>query len=419
MALKTLSLFSGLMDPACPVPVEPGLQGRCVQARVAVAPCKHLRGFRGDNLEDVRAGYLVRRLRDALTVCYRTDAHLVTYLVSGARRQPRINKVGLASFPGDVVVESFFCDVDNAGHASWDRDLTRAALDQFEQLEVLHTTGLYFTRRGRRLVQPLAAPLPVLVAERVLARWLASLEIAGLEVDWACRDWTRHFRLPHVVRDGRSERAPILRLERMQPVVVPPADLESWRPSASPARTSGVVRVAEPRARHYGGSEHTDFDWTTRLDPAWMPAIERIAEAVRQVETEWHSLFLAVAGAMLARGAEPEDLPLLCRAVSMATGADDRPDDREAIGRSTAERSVMGLPVMGLSTLQRRWPEVAAAFVPVEPLRFRELVDLLQEAGGSRALAQRTGLSREALIRLLRGGTASAGQLALLRTPRR
>ncbi|RYE93888.1 MAG: hypothetical protein EOO75_03350, partial [Myxococcales bacterium] len=125
---------------------------------VAVAPSKLLRGFQGDNLEQVRAGYAVRELRAALHMRYRTDAHLVTYVVTGARRQPRINKPGLASFPGEVRIESFFCDVDNPGHSPWDRRLTRAALDQFERLDELRTAGLYFTRRGRRLVQPLARP---------------------------------------------------------------------------------------------------------------------------------------------------------------------------------------------------------------------------------------------------------------------
>jgi hypothetical protein len=161
--------------------------------------------------------------------------------------------------------------------------------------------------------------------------------------------------------------------------------------------------------------EALEFDWTTTLDPSWKPAIDRIASAVRRVETEWHSLFLAIAGALLARGAEPEDLLLLCRAISEATGADDRPHDRELIGRSTAERSVMGMPVAGLSTLRRQWPGVAAAFEPETPLRFRELTALLQAVGGSRALAALAGVERAEVQGWLRGEPVRAELRPVLR----
>jgi hypothetical protein len=382
---------------------------------VAVALHKFERGFHGDNLEQVRAGYRVRELRSALQAHYRGDTHLVTYVVAGASWQPRINKAGLQAFPHEVFVESFFCDADNSGHARWDEALERAALAEYDALEVLQTTGVYHTRGGRRFVQPLARCLPVLQAEPALARWLASLEVAGLEVDWACRDWTRHFRLPHVVRGGVFEEARVLLLDRMRPLVLPFVE-EDWQvPSPTPPPASGV-RVAEPRGPRYGHpEERLQFDWTTKLDPSWAGAIDRIASAVRQVETEWHSLFLAIAGALLARGAEPEDLPLLCRAISVATGADDRPGDRELIGRSTAERSVMGTPVAGLSTLRRRWPGVAAAFEPATPLRFRELAALLQAVGGSRALAALAGVERAEVLGWLRGEPARAALRPVLR----
>lgn len=155
--------------------------------------------------------------------------------------------------------------------------------------------------------------------------------------------------------------------------------------------------------------------WTTTLDPSWMPALERIAHAVRQVKTEWHSLFLAIAGALLTRGAEPEALPLLCRAISTMTGADDRTDDREAIGRSTAEHSAMGLPVMGLPALQRRWPVVAAAFMTDEPVRFQELSAVLAATGGSRALAGQLGIERAEVLAWLRGEPVRRDRVAALR----
>jgi hypothetical protein len=415
MAEKSISLIPGAVVPWGPKPGGPRRPGPKVGVCVAVAPSRHLRGFRGDNLESVRAGYWVRELRDALTYDYRSDAHLVTYVVEGARRQPRLNKCGLGSFPFVVRVESFFCDMDNPGHGGWEPAHRRRVQEHLEGIPMLSTAGLYFTRRGLRLVQPLAVALPVVQAELALARWLAALEVAGVSVDWNCRDWTRHFRLPNVVRDGRFERASVLSLERMRPIEVAVPE-EEPAPTPPAPRASGL-RLAEPRAPRYGAPrEALEFDWTTKLDPSWMGAIDRIACAVRQVETEWHALFLAIAGALLARGAEPEDLPLLCRAISVATGADDRPDDRELIGRSTAERAVMGLPVAGLSTLRRRWPVVAAAFEPVAPLRFRELTALLQAVGGSQALAARVGVAQVEVRGWLRGEPVRVELRAVLRS---
>jgi len=415
MAVSRLPLVSQVHDPLA-------AQGELTQGtspekktRVAVAPGKHLKGFRGDNLESVVAGYWVRELHDALTYEYHTDAHLVTYVVMGARKQPRINKSGLDVFPFAVRVESFFCDADNQEHGGWEPALRQRAEEQLEAIPMLSTAGLYFTRRGLRLVQPLARPLPVVQAERALGRWLAALEVAGVDVDWSCRDWTRHFRLPNVVRDGCLERAPVLWLSRMRPLEV--AVPEEEPAPAPPAPRASGLRVAEPRAPRYGAPrEALAFEWTTMLDPSWKPAIDRIASAVRRVETEWHSLFLAIAGALLARGAEPEDLPLLCRAISEATGADDRPHDRELIGHSTAERSVMGMPVAGLSTLRRQWPEVAAAFEPETPLRFRELAALLQAVGGSRALAALAGVERAEVQGWLRGEPVRSELRPMLRS---
>jgi hypothetical protein len=59
--------------------------------------------------------------------------------------------------------------------------------------------------------------------ERYLTAWLRELEAAGIAVDWACRDWTRMFRLPHVRRGHVDYRSPVVRLARMRPRTVTPA----------------------------------------------------------------------------------------------------------------------------------------------------------------------------------------------------
>jgi len=88
------------------------------QPLVAVAPSRNQFGFDGSERK-VTSAYEVLDLGEALLRVYPTDAHLVTYVVRGATRQPRINKGGLASFPGIVETHAFFCDVDNAGQAPW------------------------------------------------------------------------------------------------------------------------------------------------------------------------------------------------------------------------------------------------------------------------------------------------------------
>ncbi len=201
--------------------------------RVAVAPNRFSRGFDGSRTEVVSA-YEVLELHDALLRTYSTDAHLVTYIVEGATRQPRINKPGLPFFPQPLAVEVFFCDVDNPGHAPWDDTLLSVAHEQYESLPILQTTGVYHTAHGRRFVQPLAEPIPVPLVEPFIRRWFLDLEQAGIAVDWACRDWTRHYRLPHVRRDGKPFHSPLVALERMRPVTLSPRHRCRWTRTSSP-----------------------------------------------------------------------------------------------------------------------------------------------------------------------------------------
>ncbi|MEI7895274.1 MAG: hypothetical protein WCI05_19410, partial [Myxococcales bacterium] len=212
---------------------------------------------------------------------YPTDAHLVTYVVKRAQWQPRINKPGLAHFDGIVETSVFFCDVDNPGHAEWTDGLVESAMREYETLPVLATASIYHTAHGRRIVQPVAKLIPIDQAEAYLGRWLSQLEAAGLAVDWNCRDWTRHFRLPHVQRAGRDYRSPHVLLDRMVPVQVEPIVELRADPSAAADRKG--PRLPIPAVA-----------WTTELPTLWHPRVERIAEAVRSTEGNWHELFLAL-----------------------------------------------------------------------------------------------------------------------------
>jgi len=195
----------------------------------------------------ISADYQVIDLGNALAADYRTDAHLVAYVLRDAtgtplRAQPRVNKPGLAfvrSLGYSVALEALFADIDNAAHCEWSPELLELAIVADRKLA---TAGVYYTTHGRRVVQPLSRPVDVDQAEGVLAGWLAELERLGLHADPACRDWTRHFRLPNVRRAGQAYRSPRVDLERMQPIDPPaPALVGKWA-----RRSSTVIGDAGP-----------------------------------------------------------------------------------------------------------------------------------------------------------------------------
>lgn len=335
---------------------------------VAVAPSKFAKGVESfeddwtlENPRKVRPVYEQLELADALARTYRTDAHLVTYIVRDPHgypigKQPRINKTGLTVLLErnyTVELQAFFCDVDNPDHAPWTDALREEALAQHAGHEVLATAGVYFTQHGRRIVQPLTTPIPVTEAEPHIRQWLLSLERAGIPVDWHCRDWTRHFRLPHVRRSLMPYRSPHVDIERMQPIELPPLkpeELVLTAPAGTVAASSPIPAAPLPT-----------LDWTGDLPELWAARVPPIAAAVRTVTSSWHDLFLALGGALLTRGLPPEHLPAMLRAISISTGADTRTSDRETIGRTTAARRAAGLYVAGLRVLRDTYPDVAVA----------------------------------------------------------
>lgn len=216
-----------------------------------------------------------------------------------------------------------------------------------------------------------------------LCGWLAQLEAAGIPVDWACRDWTRHFRLPHVVRGQRKFISPYTNLEHMVPLDIESIPLVPAPPGApsSPTSKSGVP--CSPRST---SRVAVSTNWTSTIPDEWRARVVKLANAIRPVQSEWHSLFLALAGALLTRGVSPEIVPALCEAVSSATGADSKIADRLSAARTTARRFLSGESMTGFSSLRTTWPAVAAAldeiwkelnpdFDPQELLRTLETID--------------------------------------------
>lgn len=325
---------------------------------IGITKNRHLFGLDQSNDERLlEPCYRTVELVDALTTEYPQDYHAVPYVVRGMGRMYRLNKPGLARVSQPIDLHAFFCDVDNPKHVAWTEELLAKALEEYEALDVLKTVGIYHTKGGRRFVQPLATPVQVPEAELHLWRWLRQLQAAGLNVDLRCRDWTRHYRLPHVLRDGKPYRSPFVRLDRMQPIEVPPlsaADVDDASSETSPQCSPRSVRPTM-----------APVSWTKELPAIWNDRVPRLAAAIKAVDTEWHTLFLTLAGAMLTRGVAPEDVPGLCRAISIATQADTRTPDRESTAYSSVQKYLAGQRMRAMPALKKEWPGVAAALEDV------------------------------------------------------
>lgn len=240
---------------------------------IAVAANKFAKGM--DHASDVvEMAYSPIEIHDALSRNYPGDAHFVAYTIANAGRQPRINKGALLELsPEDralITCSVLVADVDNEGHADWTPETREAARAQEVTTPALQTVGIYDTRSGRRLIQPLAAPIAVEHVEPYLARWLDTLEAQGVQVDKSCADWTRHFRLPNVVRDGNKYRSPYVNLSKMREISLDPIIASPRTVSAPVFRSDAPLSDRQEWARQYlektpeaiEGSHGEDRTWS-------------------------------------------------------------------------------------------------------------------------------------------------------------
>lgn len=189
-------------------------------SKVAVAKTKFMRAVEGkqddwreNNPRNVYATFEVMDLEEALTKTYESDAHLVTYVMknydgSPLKRQPRLAKEGLKYVlsQGYLVESEVIClDIDNENHASWTPETEQKAIEMYGRWDAagIRTWCIYHTGKGARYVQPLEKPVSVERFEGYMLAFRKRIEGYGVKVDERCKDWTRHFRLPNVLRDGK------------------------------------------------------------------------------------------------------------------------------------------------------------------------------------------------------------------------
>lgn len=119
----------------------------------------------------------------------------------------------------------------------------------------------YFTRNGFRILQPLTRRLSPDELETMLLRWLVELEsvvdeigIPDLRVDDSCKDWTRLFRMPRVVRMDLVNKVPRytnLWATEVHGLDCPAVDPGDCTPPEKVWRAAAPRRVAEA-ATQYG-----------------------------------------------------------------------------------------------------------------------------------------------------------------------
>lgn len=310
------------------------------------------RTFGAENTRRVFPSGEVLELDEAFNRQWRSDAHFVAYVLYAAdghvRQQPRITKGALDWIESEgyrLFAQILVADLDNPGHTAWSPELLEQAQQEIETLEAFACGGWYWTAHGRRLVHVLREPVDVRQLEPMLVAWHDELEAQGLRPDRACKDWTRMFRLPWVRRADGAQQEQIADLERLVP--------------RDPPTTVSMV-ASSSRKRHartvVGG---VDFDASIPVE--WRARIAVLGEAVRAIETEWHSLFLALAGALCQRHVSLALVPAIVGAISEATGNDDRTAARITDARSTVQRFLGGEPIAGADQLLVGWPAVATA----------------------------------------------------------
>ena len=187
--------------------------------------------------------------------CWDYDAHFAQYVAlddEGSPAYARINKRG-SSFVGDLVAVGgrVVCPLLVFDHDRHDADgnkieWTSKELDEFVQFLVgsdpsLLPTYWYTTQHGSRFVYVLTQSVGVREAEGLMLGIMRDWAQRGLELDPSCKDWTRLFRLPRVLRGGnRTEQADYFECLTFDQLLDP-----STIEPGSPSEVSAAVSVPE------------------------------------------------------------------------------------------------------------------------------------------------------------------------------
>jgi len=180
---------------------------------VAVLPSAYVDG--ADTIYDKAAPLLpLEDFEIALTKDYPYDAHTVSYVVADSTGTvmpfPRVNKPALReirAMSAEVFLTFIAIDIDSPGHIALSQEshaelegLVAKALPQLPDF-----TAYYTTRAGVRFIYVLEDPIPVDKGEGYILAIIQKFKKAGIRINpEECKDWTRLFRLPKVLREGTA-----------------------------------------------------------------------------------------------------------------------------------------------------------------------------------------------------------------------
>jgi DNA-binding transcriptional regulator YiaG len=323
------------------------------------------RSGRADDWEYVSPQY-------ALTNRFKTDAHTVAYVYRCLPK--RINEEGRASLDpySQPVMTWFIIDVDGKedgqkrASAEW-----RAGEEKkiARLLEVHPGAFRYDTRGGYRLIYRLAYPRRPKgpngepTWSRFYSTCLAYLnEAFGIKADDACKDWTRLYRLPFVMRDG----------ELQLPLTTgDPTNIGYWTfdPDVSVAAPKQPTLKRPPSV---SSKRKPVGNFATELPVEWLRFIKPLAAAFGKTKKNinWHELHLWLAKALRDRGVPPEIIPELQYQIALAAG-DCIAEKRRKTAINTIRAEDEGKVVKGYSGLKEQYPPVAKALDKLFPWKGR------------------------------------------------
>jgi hypothetical protein len=181
---------------------------RQIAPAIPVFPTKFAKGW-PEHPDAPRVVYAT--VDQAMSTVYDTDAHYSVYSVPEVPRRLATPEV-FAELSQGLAMVLFVVDVDGPEHAGGD-EWWAVEKEKIDRLLVAHSGGyVYRTRGGYRIVYQLAAPVVLRTtsdAEQWKLRYVAWIEYLktnyAIGGDQACKDWTRLYRFPRVMRDGRRE----------------------------------------------------------------------------------------------------------------------------------------------------------------------------------------------------------------------
>ncbi|TAK26732.1 MAG: XRE family transcriptional regulator [Myxococcaceae bacterium] len=313
-----------------------------------------------ENLHRVRAEALIS-IREIAERRFDSPALVSGYVILDANgaplpSTPRTCKDAVAWLPTQglrAVQTCFIADVDTPGHVPWTPETLAAFEAVWTSAPSLRTCGLYLSRKGYRLLQPLATWLPVEEAEPRLLAWLHQLVAEGV---WPsaleCKDFGHLMRVPHF-RDADglrviSPRVDLSRLEAFEPPAGIVSPRRAQRRNARPLAADGVAVLPT---------------FTDVVPSGWETVADALGAALRDtVRANWRRCYLALAGALATRGCPLEGVPaVIARAHLVDAGWEHLLSDRVEIARTTIVRWANGQELLGYGVLREEFPAVADA----------------------------------------------------------